>query len=712
MDENPDSEPQPGDVEINVSGEVVADSTGDPIEGATVSASRVEGGEQLDEATTGADGGYEISLTVAENNTPDRLRLSGDADGFLASADTISFDSSVSKNFSLAEAVESQVSGQVTDSKVGDGISNATVIGTSEGEEGQLFETTTDSDGRYSNDLELAEEPEQITIEVAPENYEGAEETVQFAEEITLDLALAPEVVDVSVSGTVTSGDGGSAIEDAKVKGIRPDEEELVADTMTSNDGSYELLFSVDAPRAPGEVRIEVREAFGHEDQESVVDFDSSVTVDLTLATVPIEISSLEGLQKIGDERKYPLDRDYVLVSDIDATPTEGMNNGKGFEPIGTSSTESFRGTFNGNGFVISNLTIDRPGVSTLGLFQIISGAGEVLDLTLSEVSIKGSAAVGGIVGRLSQDSDIGGIKGCKVSGIVDVGDGRSVGGIAGIISGISTVEAVKVENSSFQGLVVGNLNVGGLVGENDGSTIRGSRSDGEVEVETQGDLLKASASRVGGLVGSNGGTIKGSRSSITIVPDSIELVGGLVGLNGGLITKSYSTGDVSGSSAVGGLAGRNADNSDSRIVESWSSSAVSGDKETGGLVGANGGLVDKSYASGSVSGSQRVGGLVGINEDVSSASVSESYAVGNVSGNEDVAGLIGINDGESSSNFWDTESTGQDSGVGEGVFEGVTGLTTSEMQGGSAEQNMEGFDFQNTWNTVMNGYPALQWEE
>jgi hypothetical protein len=44
--------------------------------------------------------------------------------------------------------------------------------------------------------------------------------------------------------------------------------------------------------------------------------------------------------------------------------------------------------------------------------------------------------------------------------------------------------------------------------------------------------------------------------------------------------------------------------------------------------------------------------------------------------------------------------------------MDGTASLNTSEMQGNSAEENMDGFDFQDTWRVVMGDYPALQWEE
>ena len=85
---------------------------------------------------------------------------------------------------------------------------------------------------------------------------------------------------------------------------------------------------------------------------------------------------------------------------------------------------------------------------------------------------------------------------------------------------------------------------------------------------------------------------------------------------------------------------------------------------------------------------------------------------MGDISGSNDVGGLTGVNGGTLSSTVWDTEASSQSSGVGCGDAAGTTGLTTSEMQGNSAEENMGSFDFQNTWRVVIGDYPALQWEE
>ena len=125
-----------------------------------------------------------------------------------------------------------------------------------------------------------------------------------------------------------------------------------------------------------------------------------------------------------------------------------------------------------------------------------------------------------------------------------------------------------------------------------------------------------------------------------------------------------------------------------------------------GGLIGNNRGTVTDSYATGSVVGDGQVGGLVGNNNDT----VTDSYATGSVEGDENVGGLVGNNNDTVTDSYWDTETTDQSDS------DGGTGLTTAEMQGSAAETNMDGFDFENVWDSVLesdvdataDGYPIL----
>ena len=187
---------------------------------------------------------------------------------------------------------------------------------------------------------------------------------------------------------------------------------------------------------------------------------------------------------------------------------------------------------------------------------------------------------------------------------------------------------------------------------------------------------------------------IRGEIKNLSVVGDITTTSGSngagvLCAENRGLIENCIVEGSVTASSlrAVGGLAGRE----DGTITDSYSTASVVGDERVGGLVGRNEGTVTDSYATGSVEGDEEVGGLVGRNR----SSIQTSYAVGPVTGNTNVGGLVGRNNDTVTDSYWDTESTGQS------TSDGGTGLTTEKMQGSEAETNMDGFDFDDVWDTV-----------
>lgn len=113
-------------------------------------------------------------------------------------------------------------------------------------------------------------------------------------------------------------------------------------------------------------------------------------------------------------------------------------------------------------------------------------------------------------------------------------------------------VENGRVENLTLTNAYIrGYLNVGGIVGRNDGGTVENCHTNADVAAQ-EDDL--------GGVVGyndagfiincSNTGTVQG-RNSYS------ECVGGIVGVNdGGLVVNSYNVGSVSGYSNVGGAVG------------------------------------------------------------------------------------------------------------------------------------------------------------
>ncbi|WP_274364956.1 S-layer homology domain-containing protein [Paenibacillus thermotolerans] len=247
----------------------------------------------------------------------------------------------------------------------------------------------------------------------------------------------------------------------------------------------------------------------------------------------PYRIRTIHQLSAIRDD----LNAHYKLVADIDASGTASWNRGDGFRPIGDPA-RPFQGVFDGNGYTIAGLTIDRPAMMGVGLFGVIGEDGEVRNVGLSGGSVKGWQLVGGIAGQ-----NFGSIRNTFVTADVS-SSGANVGGLVGW-----NALAGTVSYSYATGDVAGWDNVGGVAGQNNG-TIDHTFMTGDV-----------SGSRaVGGLVGRNemySASIIDSYAAGNV--EGSSEVGGAVGRHIGILERTYAVGNVSGASVeIGALVGRN----------------------------------------------------------------------------------------------------------------------------------------------------------
>ena len=340
----------------------------------------------------------------------------------------------------------------------------------------------------------------------------------------------------------------------------------------------------------------------------------------------------------------YELTADLDFDTDDDGEADSGddyWNSGNGWLPIGNTASVPFNAIFDGNrlhGHTISNLYINRPGTTGLGLFGYTGSSATIRNVELLDVNLTGHDDVGGLVGS----NDGGAISNSDVSG--SISGGHQVGGLAG-----NNQFGGSIENSQASGTVLGYRNAGGLVGANYG-TISDSHATAAVTSEFPSTIEQA-----GGLVGLNqDGTISNSYATGTV--EGHQDIGGLVGKNdsGTIEEDSYATGDVTGRDAttstserIGGLVGLNTGGS-AAISDGYATGTVKGHQDIGGLVGKNdsGTIEENSYATGTVEGHTDVGGLVGWN--TSGAEISDSYATtsGKVSGQQQVGGLVGLNNG------------------------------------------------------------------
>lgn len=315
------------------------------------------------------------------------------------------------------------------------------------------------------------------------------------------------------------------------------------------------------------------------------------------------------------------MDGRYILGADLDMTNVA-------FSPIGTSANP-FTGAINGAGYKISNLTINKPNDTGVGLFGYVKSIDSnnkavIAAMKLQNVNITGRDNVGGLIGQSGTYNET-----TKITGNGSV-----------------------LFNNSISGSVNGVSNVGGLVGANYSSPI--SYSNANAVVTSSGD-------NVGGLVGNNKDSVVDNSYATGSVSGGRN-VGGLIGVNfNSDVIKSYATGQVSAYSFAGGLIG---ENQYSDITRSHASGNVifrsTGGGVFGGLIGRNSfSSLTYSYASGKVEGVGYLGGLIGVyNVDLTGSAVNQlniidgaytavfdnNYALGYVVGSgSEVGGLIGV---------------------------------------------------------------------
>jgi hypothetical protein len=388
-------------------------------------------------------------------------------------------------------------------------------------------------------------------------------------------------------------------------------------------------------------------------------------TISTSPTPTPIEIRTWYDLNATRDN----LGGSYLLMNDLDST-TPGYeelasptaNQGKGWQPIGAFTGQpadhgilGFEGTFEGQGYEIRDLFINRPDEAGVGLFLGVGQEWVIKDIGVVNAIVTGNAVVGTLVGW----------------------------------------NRGAVRDSYFTGNVTADgLFVGGLVGLNEGS-VSNSHSSADV----------TGTAGVGGLVGQNLGTVSNSYSTGSVTGN--YNVGGLVGWGGGSVSNSHSSADVTGTAGVGGLVGGGG-----TVSNSYSIGSVTGNESVGGLVGGGASNVSNCYSTGSVNGNYTVGGLVG---DTFDGTVSNSYSTGSVTGNSSAGGLVGKNIRSTVSNsFWDTQTSGQstsDGGTGKNTTQMKDIATFSGAGWNIIAVALNRTNLSYVWNIVDNvTYPLLSW--
>ncbi len=279
----------------------------------------------------------------------------------------------------------------------------------------------------------------------------------------------------------------------------------------------------------------------------------------------------------------------FELKNDMDLT---GIN----WTPI-----KEFNATFNGNNHIISNLSINLPEISKVGLFGSV---GEVIikNLILNNVHVIGKNYVGGLVG---------------------------------FSKGSTLTRSASISNITIQGHVQGQSDIGGLVGQSDLTDITAVR----VVSTIRGTFT------LGSIAGSfQRGTMNTSSGNATITYPGLNswVIGGLIGYAWDCqILHSSFMGEVLGGTTVGGLIGY-LDNCN--VKQTYSLATVKGDLRVGGLIGharsssTENTILSESYASGELIGAlvhnhENIGGLIGFNEEENYTVLDSYFDIGHSDG-------------------------------------------------------------------------------
>jgi len=263
----------------------------------------------------------------------------------------------------------------------------------------------------------------------------------------------------------------------------------------------------------------------------------------------PYQIATLDNLYWLSQTSSV-WNKHFKQVDDIDASATPDWDGGAGFLPIGTEAV-CFLGFYDGGGYKITNLSINRLSTTGVGLFGFLGNLGRIENVSMENVVIKGANCSGSIVGH-------------------------NMGTIV---------------NSDATGSITGSYYTGGITGFNNVGTI----------VNCYTSCTINGAHHVGGFVGYNSGNIKESQAEGNVVGS--YYVGGFVGTTelSGNISKSYAKGNVTGTCA-GGFFGINRQNS--VINNCYSRGNVTGNNfASGGFGGANLGILNYCYSTGKVIG-------------------------------------------------------------------------------------------------------------
>ncbi|MCL1605517.1 hypothetical protein M3079_05920 [Phascolarctobacterium sp. ET69] len=313
------------------------------------------------------------------------------------------------------------------------------------------------------------------------------------------------------------------------------------------------------------------------------------------------------------------------------------------------------------------------------------------------------SVGLGGVVGVNTEKGNVQYVDSLGVTNGGATGS-SNIGGIIGTNNG-------NMYSGYNESIVSGKDNVGGIIGENDGGinyTVEEDRtvtwSKGTVENVVNATGVTGTGNNVGGLLGTNIGSVENGRNNGTIAGN--EYVGGLVGNNASknsVLTNlvNDSSAAITGERYVGGIAGSNAgtittgNEETDETVNLINRGTITGQQYVGGVAGSNSGTITNANndvelnVKDSTADAEFFGGIAGENTKDGIIKNATNTADVNADGATYVGGIVGKNDGT-------LENMAGNSGnvTGENYVGGVAGLNTNNKPLNGVEASNTGTVF------------------
>ena len=250
----------------------------------------------------------------------------------------------------------------------------------------------------------------------------------------------------------------------------------------------------------------------------------SSITDNKFVAGTTYTIGTLEDLKKLQDMTNSGVSTQgikFMLTNNID------MSSIANWTGIGNSTTNAFKGIFDGNGYTISGLNS-----TSSGLFKYVTG--DQVSVTNKDTGVQTTSSYGIIKNVTLTDVNI-------VSTTDDIG------------ALIGTTNKATIDNCETSGYIKGRNHIGGLVGNNVNTAI--SQSTSNVTIEASGLCI-------GGFTGHD---------------------------TNGILSNCVSTGDVSTTyydGWIGGFIGHETSRGTTFIYECATTSKVTGKNKVGLFIG------------------------------------------------------------------------------------------------------------------------------